>query len=355
MSMRDVIPEGHTLFKGDLEHVLLHAEDSLERLRQANIFITGGSGFFGIWLLECLLWANKRLCLDLNLTVLSRSPLSFCSQRGAHFKGREELKFLEGSLCDFRHHRPNFTHFVHAATESSRAGNWAQKHVQMALVGTDRLLEFAARCEPEAVLVTSSGAVYRSKDNSFSNLFTEESNGLDDYTSETMVYGQCKRMIELMTSVGSLNYGYRALIARCFAFVGPYLPLNSNYAIGNFINDALNGSQIIVKGDGSPLRSYLYSADLVIWLLKILVDGSSGRPYNVGGNQVISIKELAQLVGKIGAADVVVEHSPSNSPESNVYLPSLNRSCSELGLQVFTPLDIAIERTLEWYRIKQSL
>lgn len=354
--MEHTIPSGHTLFQRDLEHVAAQLQGDLPHLRDAHLFITGGTGFFGIWLLESLLWANEKHALNLRITVLSRSPEKFLEQRAPHLRGRAGLHFVAGSLTDFEAPAEPVSHILHAASETNleQSGDWAQRHLNAAIDGTRRLLDMAAAHRSQAVLITTSGAVYSPMDSVVDNLCVEGPNGVADYASERIVYGQSKRMMEIMTSVAAQQHGYRALIARCFAFVGPYLALDSNYAIGNFMRDALAGREIVVGGDGTPLRSYLYAADLVVWLIRVLVRGRSGVPYNVGGDEIVSIGELARTVAKVaGTPDsVLIKGTPVPGAKPSAYLPSLERAASELDLQVSIPLEEAIRRTMDWHRAR---
>ena len=356
--MEQTIPSGHTLFQRDLEHIAAQLEGDLAQLRDAHLFITGGTGFFGIWLLESLLWANEKHTLNLRVTVLSRSPEKFLEQRAPHLRGRAGLNFVAGSLTDFDAPADAYSHILHAASETNldQSGDWAQRHLDGAIDGTRRLLDMAAAHRSEAVLITTSGAVYSPMDSVVDNLCVEGPAGVADYASERIVYGQSKRMMEIITSVAAQQHGYRALIARCFAFVGPYLALDSNYAIGNFIRDALAGREIVVGGDGTPLRSYLYAADLVVWLIRVLTRGRSGVPYNVGGDEIVSIGELARTVAKVaGTPDkVVIKGTPLPGAKPSAYLPSLERAAAELDLQVSIPLEEAIRRTMEWHRARGS-
>jgi len=354
--MPDLIPTGYTLFKQDLEHVSSQLESDLNQLREAHIFITGSTGFFGIWLLESLLWANQRFSLNLRLTALSRDPENFLSKRADHLRDRKELEFISGRLTNFGYPSAACTHIIHAASEANieQSSDWAKRHIDTAIFGTRRLLDMAAMHQSEAILITTSGAVYSSMDSISNHLCVEGPEGVNDYALERIVYGQSKRMMEIMTSVDAQHYGYRALIARCFAFIGPYLPIDSNYAIGNFIRDGLTKSDIIIEGDGTPLRSYLYAADLVIWLIRILTRGSSGMPYNVGGDKSISIRELAQIVAKLSGTKVVTKRRPVTDANPSIYLPSLERSFNELNLQAFVPLEVAIQRTFRWHQMQTA-
>jgi dTDP-glucose 4,6-dehydratase len=139
-------------------------------------------------------------------------------------------------------------------------------------------------------------------------------------------------------------------IARCFAFVGPYLPMDKHFAIGNFIRDALAGQTITIHGDGTPLRSYLYAADLAAWLWTILLQGQDGVAYNVGGDEVVSIAELAHAVNVALHTKVSVvckTSAPANcAPER--YIPDVSRAKAELGLRPRIDLREAIQRTARW-------
>lgn len=346
------IASGYSLFEADLAHVGHTVGADWDTLRRAEVFITGGTGFFGIWLVESLLWANERYGLGLRVSVLTRDAARFRAGRARHLAGRSDLVVVEGTMTAIPRDGGPYSHIIHAASETNveQSADWAARHVAGALGGMTSVLDLARQHRAKAVLLTSSGAVYGQADSIVDLRSVEGPGSIAEMTSEKMVYGQAKRMMEIMAAIGAQQIGCRALIARCFAFVGPYLPLDSNYAIGNFMRDVLARRDIVINGDGTPLRSYLYAADLIAWLLAILARGQSGRPYNVGGDVAVSIADLARAVNRVAGnpVGVVIRQSPRPGAQPNAYLPDLRRVTTELGVKVGVSLDDAIGRTLAW-------
>ncbi len=348
-------PDGFSLSRQDLDHIASGIAPLRGALAGASILITGGTGFFGMWLVEGLLWADTEHGLDLQLTVLSRDAAGFLAARGSHLRGRPGLTVLSGDVASFDPGDRRFTHIIHAANEGD-AGHSAGRHLDAALGGTRHIIDLAAAHGTEAVLLSSSGAVYRPVDPPSSGAAVEGPAGASDYAAYRAVYAESKRMMETMVAAGSEQYGFRAAIARCFAFTGAWLPLDGGLAMGNFIRDALAGRDIVIAGDGTAMRSYLYGTDLAIWLLTVLVRGRTCRPYNVGGAEAVSIAELARLVSaEAGRPDEVLVRTPARpGAPRDIYLPDLSRTTGELGLRVTVDLRQAVKSTLDWYAERQK-
>jgi nucleoside-diphosphate-sugar epimerase len=159
-----------------------------------------------------------------------------------------------------------------------------------------------------------------------------------------------KRASEWLACAAAVDGGPRAKIARIYAQVGPYLPLDKHFAIGNFIADAIAQREIVVRGDGTPFRSYLHAADTTVWLWKMLVRGPSGRAWNVGGDEGISIaalaRRVAQTLGSTQGWRILTPADPSKAIEC--YVPDTSRARSELGVKQTITLDESIRRTANW-------
>lgn len=334
----------------DLDHILDHTRELWEEMRGERIFITGGTAFFGHWLLESFLWANQRLNLDSHATVLTRSPENFLT-KAPQFAGHKSLKVLSGDMRSFDFPPGQFSYVIHAATETA-----AQRKTSPPLSlfngnvdGTRHILEFSELAGTQKMLFTSSGAVYGRQPPELTHI-PEDYPGAPATVEPQTAYGQSKRAAEFLCAAHAQTSSLQVKIARCFAFVGPWLPLDANFAVGNFIRDGLRGGPIRVNGDGTPYRSFLYAADLAIALWTILFRGQSCRPYNVGSEQEITIQALANAVAQAftPAPEVRIAKQPEPNKTVERYVPSTRRLVSELELHPTIDLQESIRRTVAW-------
>jgi nucleoside-diphosphate-sugar epimerase len=333
----------------DLDHIMEHTQGLWEDLRGGRLFVTGGSGFFGRWMLESFLKANDELGLDAEAVVLTRDPPRF-AEAAPHVLEHAAVTLHPGDVKSFDFPDFECTHVLHMATEAG-AGMSPSASFRTAIAGTERVLTFAALRGAQKLLFTSSGAVYGPQPPDCERL-SEEYVGAPRPEDVSLGYGHGKRAAEYLWSAAVAETGLQAKIARCFAFVGPLLPLDGNFAIGNFIRDALYRDRIEVRGDGTARRSYLYAADLAVWLWTILMRGESGRPYNVGSEADLSISDLAGVVARVVRPDIQVRIAESPVPGTRParYVPSTARAARELGVQSWFALDESVIRTANWYR-----
>jgi dTDP-glucose 4,6-dehydratase len=318
-------------------------------MRGAKIFITGGTGFIGSWLLESLCLADQQLDLGIHATVLSRDPVAF-QQRFPHLFEYPSFHFMSGDIRNFDSPTGSFTHLIHGATDASAALNETnpQRMFDTIVQGTQRVLDFSVEKTVERMLFLSSGAVYGQQPWETERI-SEDWLHAPDCTDAKSAYAEGKRAAEMLCAVYHKQYGVNVGIARIFALLGPRLDIDIHFAAGNFIRDAIRESRVTVRGDGSPHRSYLYATDLAIWLWHLLVRAEPLRPYNVGSNESISISDLAERTAQLLAnGDFQVLGQRDEGWNTGRYVPDTSRIGRELGLFKTVSLDDAILRTAIW-------
>jgi dTDP-glucose 4,6-dehydratase len=325
-------------------------------MRGQRLFLTGGTGFFGCWLVESFCHVNRELGLGAQATVLTRDPAKFRA-KCPHLAGDPAITMLTGDVRDFKFPAGEFGYVIHAATEASLKQSQEQplEMLSTILAGTERTLEFAAQCGARKFLLTSSGAVYGKQPPEMTHV-PESYMGAPDPLDAASVYAEGKRASELMCALHqktetAKGTAFEAKIARCWAFCGPHLPLDAHFAVGNFIGDVLAGRAISIGGDGTPRRSYLYAADLAIWLWTILFRGLALVPVNVGSAHDVSIRELAEVVAATlaPATEIRVAKQAFAGAAPARYVPSVARAEELLGLRETVGLEEQIRRTAAWY------
>ena len=339
----------------DLDLILSQTAELWSEVRGRRIFITGGTGFFGCWLVESFCHINRKLGLGAQVTVLSRDAAKFFA-KCPHLSNEPALKLHVGDVRDFEFPAGEFAYVIHAATDTTAKPDASRplELLSTILAGTERALQFAMECGAQKFLLTSSGAVYGRQPPELSHV-PEDYSGSPDPGNPASDYGEGKRTSELMCALyqkaaATRGVAFEAKIARCWAFCGPHLPLDAHFAIGNFIGDVIGGQPISIGGDGTPRRSYLYAAELATWLWTILFRAPALVPINVGSGHDVSIRELAETVAATlaPATEVSVARRPVPGASPARYVPNVERAEALLGLRVTIELDEAIRRTFAW-------
>jgi nucleoside-diphosphate-sugar epimerase len=336
-----------------------------EELRGQRGFITGGTGFFGCWLLESFAWANSKLGLGASLVVLSRDAAAF-QMKAPHLAQDPGFHFINGDVVRLDHPdisrqlgvaSAKFDFVIHAATDVqiSRDGGDLLRLFDTIVGGTRRALQLAVEAGAKRFLLTSSGAIYGPQPPELTHL-PEEHLGAPDPTAPASTYGEAKRTAELLCTLFAQRHGVNVTIARCFAFLGPYLSLSAPLAISDFIDSGLRGHRIEIRGARPTFRSYLYAADLAVWLWTILLRGRTCRPYNVGSEVSLEMQEIAAAVAAAFEPSREIHFSTPRRPGEEVsrYIPSTRRAAVELGLSERTSLTEALRRTIQWHLSRKA-
>jgi len=335
----------------DAGDLALYQETLFPFFHGKRLFFTGGTGFFGQWLVRTLLDMVRCFGLRLAVTLLTRSPERL---RAAlpDIAGHPDVTLLAGDVRSFAFPEGTFPCVIHAAAEASAALNREAPLVMYdtIVLGTRRVLEFCRQAGTQRMLFVSSGAVYGKQPATVPHV-PETYAGSPDHLAPGNAYAEGKRAAEFLCATFAAANDLEIPIARPFAFLGPGLPLDSHFAAGNFLADALAGRPIAVNGDGTPYRSYMYPTDLTAWLLTILAKGQSGRAYNVGSDEAVSIGELAQRIAAVaGGLPVHIARPPDPARPPTRYVPAVDRAREELGLSLHVDVLEAITRTLKALR-----
>ena len=340
-----------SLAKADLIHVLDRTRDAWDDLRGAQLFITGAGGFVGSWLLETLLFANGELKLGVRVTALVRDADRF-TRRLPHLAASPAVRLQPGDVRTAHIPPGEATHVVHCASALPPQVNEERPDEVMDVIerGTARMVSEAERIGRVRFLQVSSGSVYGPQPAELPRL-SETFPGATNAADPAQRFGAAKRRAE-SAGEAAVARGVQFVSARMFALVGPRLPLDGQFALGNFLGDALAGRPVSLTGDGTPVRSWMHAADMAAWCWTLLVRGKRGAAYNVGAEDERTLWDAAHRVAALPSPPVRAQRArePDAASRPSRYVPSIQRARDELGLDAWIPFDDALRRTWSWLR-----
>lgn len=318
--------------------------DAINQLGGSRILITGGTGFVGKWLIETAKLACQSGASNFEIVVPTRD-LSASHVSEAKTIGFKSLSLIQGDLLADALDIGLVDAIIHAATPASAELNDSNP-AEMTRINTQSMqsaLRFTKNKIP--FLFTSSGAIYGNQPQSISQIAEKQN---QPFCEPTSAYAIGKQLAESMC-VQAAEVGLCApIIARLFTFSGHYLPRDTHFAIGNFVQNVLDKKPILINSDGQARRSYLYGADMATWIWCALAKRESSHPLHIGSEHSVSILELAQAVARVSAVElnfvpeIKVAITVPNPASFHQYVPSNTITRSHLNVQEWTTLETGI-------------
>jgi nucleoside-diphosphate-sugar epimerase len=351
----------------DLTHLAAALREEFKAMEGSDLLVTGGGGFLGYYLVQSVLFWNERHAAGrpIGLTVVENY------KRGAPewltaLRSRKSFAIVEHDAAKpLPPGLPHFQYIIHAAGIASPTyyRQFPIETMDTNIGGLRHLLEYArgrqSSSDPvKGFMFYSSSEIYG--DPLPGNIPTpEDYRGNVSCTGPRACYDESKRYGETLCVNFARQYGLPVTMARPFNNYGPGLKITDRRVIPDFARDVLSGRDIVMLSDGSPKRTFCYSADAVAGYYKVLVRGRSGEPYNVGVEAPeISVLELAErIVGLArelyGYAGKVIRKASSEKDylvdNPTRRCPVIRKARTELGYDPTVGIDEGLRRSMVWY------
>jgi dTDP-glucose 4,6-dehydratase len=334
------------LLNSDLEDIVRNTENCFSNLNSKEIVILGGTGFVGKWLVSSLIYANKILNSRNRIYLYSRNPeyaREIFGNRSENLLSVYKLDLMSNTVAGIL---PDADLYIHSATPSvADTGSNSEETVEKTTVKATQLISQAIQKSTridQHVVHLSSGAVYFKESVSQNPKPEIDVNKDQKFLSK---YAGVKLATEYDLKELLNDRKISVSNPRLFAFGGPHLALDRHFAIGNFMRDAMNGTDVQISGNSRTVRSYMYPSDLITILIK-LMEIPHEQPINIGSPQPTQFSELAMLISsKFGTGKVAANES---APDSGAYYPTIVNQEKYLSSDKLLSLEVGLERWHKW-------
>ncbi|MFD5179380.1 NAD-dependent epimerase/dehydratase family protein [Nocardia sp. NPDC058379] len=304
----------------------------------AHVVITGGAGFVGSHLCQELLDRGAAVTAIDNLSTGHEANL-------AEIRAHPRFVFRADDITDKRAFDDlhDVTHLVHLACPASPKANTAMplETIRAATIGTLNALDLTADTGARAV-VASSSEIYGDPQ---VHPQVEHYRGNADPVGVFSAYTEGKRVTEAAAAAHA-RLGTNVGIVRPFNVYGPKMWPDDGRVVSAFCAAALSGQTLILDNGGTQTRSLVWIGDFVDGLIALL-DTDHRGPVNLGSEDEVTIRDLAELVVRL-AGTGSVEIGPGRSDVVTVRRPDITLARTLLGWSPTTSLEVGVQRCLDW-------
>jgi nucleoside-diphosphate-sugar epimerase len=339
-------------YREDIENIATFDID-WQKLKDSSILITGATGLIGTVLIDALMYKNKKNKLDIRVYAFSRSEEKLRSRFSSYIDS-DKFTIIQGDITDAISIDDKIDFIINLAS-NTHPGLYSSEPIatiDTIILGTKNILEFAARRDVKRIINTSSVEVYGENRGDVER-FTEDYCGYIDCNTLRAGYSEGKRLSEALCQAYVSEKGLDVVSVRLGRVYGASLLKSDTKSTTQFIRNAVNGADIVLKSEGKQEYSYLYVADAITAFLLLLSEGDSGAAYNVAGDEVKSLRETAEFLADINGKSVSFElpdttESKGYSVVSRALMDS--SKIKSLGWRAQYSLDDGLNRTVSILR-----
>src|SRR5690554_4860302 len=285
---------------------ILDSNRDINNLSGKTVFITGGTGLIGSFIVKLLIEAGKSLPSPIKVLVLSRNAEKILDIFGKEYS--KKIRVVEGDILQLPSIDFPIDYFIHGASVTSSLQFIEQpvNTIETIVNGTQNVLDLALRLKAKSFVFLSSMEVFGFVQNT--KPVDESEYGYIDILNVRSSYPESKRLAECLCSAYSKEFGLSIYIARLAQTIGPGMEYGDSRVAGHFARAVIEGKDIVLTTDGSTKRNTIYVADAVSAILTILLKGEAGQAYNVADKRsFLSIKDTAIMIAsKISANKIKV-------------------------------------------------
>lgn len=307
------------LYAEDLRNAI-EGSISFEAVNGTKVLITGASGLIGSFLVDAFMYYSEITGCSIDVFAMGRNKNSLTKRFRSHGQ-KPNFHTVEHDVSRPLTHQHRFDYIIHAASNAFPQAFWTDPvgTVMCNVLGVYNLLEYARHNGLRRFLFVSSGEVYGQGCRGVA-AFEESYNGYIDITTPRACYPIGKTAGETLCTSYTAQYGLDTVIARPCHTYGPTATKRDNRVSAQFINSVMAGEDIVLKSQGSQLRSYCYVADSASGLLTILMKGETGKAYNIANpTSIVTIREMAEMLADISGRRV--GYDASEESEDAGYSP----------------------------------
>lgn len=297
------------------ENQLIEAinNNQFKEVYNSTILITGASGLIGRCIIDILMKANEIENANIKVIASVRN-LENAKNIFREYIDKEDVELIKYDVMERLSESIKVNYIIHAASNAHPMA-FSTEPVNTLIgnvIGTKNLLDFGIKNNVKKLLYVSSGEVY-GKDDGKIEAFTEEYRGYVDNLSFRSCYPIGKISAETMCTCYSKQYDINTVIVRPCHIYGPTITDKDSRVMAQFIRNALNNENIIMKSEGKQYRSYCYVVDCATGILIALAKGENVNAYNIANKDSnITIKSMAKLIANTVGTKVVFD-IPSNT------------------------------------------